>query len=243
MREEEKQQARLLARVRGHLRRRGISHGVISGIMFVTALAGFLASVGMLKVGIGQMWLRYPLAVLLAWVVFLALVRGWTEVERSTMSADEELVGLESRGDDQAVESESVWKGRAPESRPDRWRGAANVLEFISHFLDFEGCLVLGAVVAVIALATGAAVAIGSMVMQAEALLAEVLLDALLVSALYHRLRKKELDWWTGGILRETIGPVFMIMGCLMIAGIAAHSYAPEAHSVGGVWHHWRKAP
>jgi hypothetical protein len=89
-------------------------------------------------------------------------------------------------------------------------------------------------------MATGAAVAIGSMILQAEALLAEVLLDAVLITALYQRLRKKELDWWTSDVLQQTIKPVLMIMGCMIIVGIFAHYYAPEARSVGGIWRHWR---
>lgn len=241
--EEERLRGRLLGRVRGHLRRRGISRGIISGILFVTALAGFLASVLLLKAGLGQMWLRYPLAVLLAWGVFLGLVRLWAEVERSTMRMDEELARPDSPGEEEAPARESVWRGKVPETDPDEWWFWRGVLDFLSNFLEFEGCLIVGAIVAVMAMAAGAAIAIGGMILQAEALLAEVLLDAVLITALYQRLRKKELDWWTSGVLRQTIKPVLMIMGCLVIAGVFAHHYAPEARSVGGVWRHWRMIP
>lgn len=238
--DEEKLHRRLLVRVQGHLRRRGLSRGIVSGIMFVTALAGFLASVLLLKAGLAQMWLRYPLAVLIAWGVFLGLVRIWVELERSTMRMDEELVRGDSLEDNQDATRESVWRGKTPESHLDRWQGWGNLLDFLSHFLEFEGCLAVAAILAAVAMATGAALAIGSMILQAEALLAEVLLDAVLITALYQRLRKKEFDWWTSGVLRHTIKPVLMIMGCLIIAGIFAHYYAPEAHSVGAVWRHWR---
>jgi hypothetical protein len=210
--------------------------------MFITALAGFLVSVLLLKVGVGQMWLRYPLAVLIAWGVFLGLVRIWAEVERSTMRMDEDLGRVGLPGDEPVAARESVWRGQPPESDPEQWKWVGRVVEFLSNFLEFEGCLAAAAIVAVIAMATGAAVAIGGMILQAEALLAEVLLDAVLITALYQRLRKKELDWWTSGVLQETLKPVLMIMGCLIIAGIFAHSYAPEARSIGGVWHHWRSA-
>jgi len=204
--------------------------------MFVTALVGFLASVGMLKLGLEQMWLRYPLAVLFAWVVFLVLVRLWAEVTRAAMRMDEELARPDSQADD---ERESVWRGAPPEADMDQWRWWRDVLDFLSRFLDFEGCLVIGAVIAFVATATGAAIALGSMILQAEALLAEVLLDAVLVTALYQRLRKKELEWWTSGVLRHTIKPVLLIMSCLILAGIFAHIYAPEALSIGGVWRHF----
>lgn len=208
--------------------------------MFVTALAGFLASVLLLKLGLEPMWWRYPLAVLVAWGVFLGLVRVWVELERSTMRMDEELGRPNPPGDEAGTERESVWRGPAPESDPDEWWFWRRVLDFLSNFLELEGCLIVAAIVAAIAMATGAAIAIGGMILQAEALLAEVLLDAVLITALYQRLRKKELDWWTSGVLRHTIKPVLMIMGCLIIAGIFAHYYAPEARSIGGVWRHWR---
>jgi hypothetical protein len=238
--DEEKLRGRLLGRVRGHLRRRGISRGIVSGIMFVTALAGFLASVLLLKAGVEQMWLRYPLAVLIAWGAFLGLVRFWAELERATMRMDEDLGRTDVQGDEAAPARESVWRGPPPEGDPDQWKWLGRVADILSHFLEFEGCLVAAAIVAVIAMATGAAVAIGGMILQAEALLAEVLLDAVLITALYQRLRKKEIDWWTSSVLQETIKPVLMIMGCLIIAGILAHYYAPEARSVGGIWQHWR---
>jgi len=208
--------------------------------MFVTALAGFLASVLLLKAGVEQMWLRYPLAVLIAWGAFLGLVRVWAEVERSTMRMDEELGRMDVQGDDPVAERESVWRGPPPESDSEQWKWLGRVVDILSHFLEFEGCLVAAAIVAVIAMAAGAAVAIGGMILQAEALLAEVLLDAVLITALYQRLRKKEIDWWTSGVLQETIKPVLLIVGCLIIAGILAHYYAPEARSVGGIWQHWR---
>ena len=207
--------------------------------MFVTALAGFLASVLLLKAGVGQIWLRYPLAVLIAWGVFLGLVRVWAELERSTMRIDEDLGRTDLQGDEPVAVRESTWRGKPPESGLDRWEGWGRVLDISGYLLEFEGCLAVAAIVAAIAMATGAAIAIGGMILQAEALLAEVLLDAVLITALYQRLRKKELDWWTSGVLRQTIKPVLMIMGSLMIIGVLLHFYAPEARSIGGAWRHW----
>ncbi len=92
------------------------------------------------------------------------------------------------------------------------------------------------AAVIIIGLAVGAVLAIGGLIMQAETLLAEVLLDTVLVSAFYRRLRRKEPDWWLHGMVRQTIKPVLATMGCLMVTGLLLHHYAPEAHSVGEAW-------
>lgn len=203
--------------------------------MFVTALAGFLASVGLLKLGLDQMWLRYPLAVLIAWGVFLLLVRRWAEQERSSMRVDEELGSPEARSDDAPADRKSVWDGPAPEAR--LWR-----YDWLNWIELEEGCLVIIAVAVVVTLLVGTALAIGGLIMEAEAVLAEVLLDAILVSALYRGLRKKEVDWWSDGPVRQTVKPVLKTMASLMIIGILLHYYAPEARSIGGAWRHWRVA-
>lgn len=135
--------------------------------MFVTALAGFLASVLLLKAGLEQMWLRYPLAVLFAWGVFLGLVRLWAELERSTMRMDEEVAQVDPL-DDEVSTRKSVWRGRTPEGDPTEWRGWSNLLDFLSQCLEFEGCLIVAAIVAAVAMATGAAIAIGGMILQAK---------------------------------------------------------------------------
>jgi len=206
--------------------------------MLATAMAGFLASAGMLKLGLWRMWLRYPLAVLVAWGVFLLLVRCWAENERASLRVDEELARIESEEHDASAERKSIWPGSPPETsvgRSSRWWDFFDWPDG-----DAEGCLVGLAVIIVLALAIGAVMAIGGLIMEAETVLAEVLLDTVLVSAFYRRLRRKEPDWWLHGMLRQTVKPVLATMGCLMVAAWLLHYYAPEAHSISAVWQHWR---
>ena len=143
--------------------------------MLATAVAGFLASVGLLKAGLLQMWLRYPLSVLVAWGVFLYLVRQWAQREHASVHVDEELGRPGLEGDDASAERKSVWPGRAPEStvrRGDR-SGCLDLLDLGGMIEpDAEGCLVFLAIVIVVGLAIGAVVAIGGLIMEAETLLA-----------------------------------------------------------------------
>ncbi|MDR3403597.1 MAG: hypothetical protein P4L99_13950 [Chthoniobacter sp.] len=235
--DEEQLRARMLGRMRGYLVRQRSPRMILSGIMLATAMAGFLASVGMLKLGLAQMWLRYPLAVLVAWGVFLLLVRQWAERERASIRVDEELARLESESE--SVERKSIWPDRAPETslgRRSRWW----------EFLDFpdvgdaEGCLVFLVAIIIIALAIGAVMAIAGLIIEAETVLAEVLLDTVLVTAFYRRLRRKEPDWWLHGMVRQTVRPVLLTMGLLAAVGLGLHYYAPEAHSIGAAWRAWR---
>src|SRR5215218_4647068 len=59
------------------LLRRGRPRVEMSLILAATGAAGFLASFAMLRLGLSLMWLRYGLAVLLAYAVFLLLLRVW----------------------------------------------------------------------------------------------------------------------------------------------------------------------
>ncbi len=49
----------------------------ISIILALTAMSAFLASVLMLRMGVTSMTLRYPIAVIFAYLCFLALLRLW----------------------------------------------------------------------------------------------------------------------------------------------------------------------
>ena len=66
----------------------------MSVIVIATGGFGALASWAMLLGGLDQMWLRYPLALLVAWGGFLILVRLWADVERCYFHADEDIAAL-----------------------------------------------------------------------------------------------------------------------------------------------------
>jgi hypothetical protein len=170
--------------------------------------------------------------------VFLVLVGAWAKREREEVRMDEELAGLGPKDD--VFDSSAGRSVLVDGERRGRW---LDWLDWLNPFEALEaeaGCLVgLVVLVAVIALA-GAVVAIAGLIMQAEVLLAEVLLDVLLVSALNRRLHKLEPQWWLAGTVRQTVGPVLAAMAFLMAAGYLMQWYAPEAQSVGAVWRHWR---
>jgi hypothetical protein len=54
----------------------------MTGIVLLTGGAGFLASMGLLAIGVQRMAIRYPLAVILAYAAFLLLLRGWLALQR-----------------------------------------------------------------------------------------------------------------------------------------------------------------
>lgn len=54
----------------------------VSLILFLTGVAGLLTSFGLLHLGVSRMWLRYPIAIIVAYAVFLALLSVWLWLQR-----------------------------------------------------------------------------------------------------------------------------------------------------------------
>src|ERR1041384_7449317 len=73
---------RRVERVRRLLMRRGLPRVLMSLILAATGAAGFLVSFALLHMGVTRMWLRYPVAVLAAYGVFLFLLRVWLHLQR-----------------------------------------------------------------------------------------------------------------------------------------------------------------
>ena len=81
----------------------------------------------------------------------------------------------------------------------------------------------------------GGVIACLYVVYMAPALLAEVLVDSALVSALYARLKKGNHPHWVHGAIRRTWIPALMAAIFFGVAGFALGRVAPEANSIGDV--------
>jgi hypothetical protein len=202
----------------------------MSLILLATGGVGAGASWAMLNLGVDRMWMRYPLAVVIAWGVFLALLRAWMEVERKYFSAEQDVAAL--------------LKGHDPKETRERleerdW-SVFDWLDVPTDFGDGEGCAV-----AIFFFIVGAAIlitgwAIISVLMAAPILFAEVFLDAVLVAALYKRMKGLERQSWLSGAVNQTIGPVATTALVLGLTGFFFGIVAPEAKSIGGVLKHVR---
>ena len=225
------------------LRRRFMHAGTkrmeIQLILLATGVVGFIASFTMLHFGLEQMWMRYPLAALSGWLAFLGMVGLWAEAERKRFVADADIDELLADA------------GKCPSTEPERERpspggGWLDWLDWLNPFdlIDDEmGCLVGLLLLVVIVAVAGLIVAIIGLIGGAELLLAEVVLDAVLVSALYRRLQHLEARWWLASAMRQTIGPVLVAVGFLAAAGFLGQQLAPDAHSIRGVWRDLRPPP
>jgi hypothetical protein len=96
-----------------------------------------------------------------------------------------------------------------------------------------------GAILIVIVLLAVAAAVLGTMfyvVYAAPSLLAEALVDGLLLTGLYRRVRRIESGNWLRGVLRKTWIPVVVVALLFCGAGYVMQSVVPEAESIGDVW-------
>jgi hypothetical protein len=113
---------------------------------------------------------------------------------------------------------------------------AGDALESVGGSLDLDdGAFVVFVIIAILA-ALGGVLCLAYVIYIAPLLLAEVALDAALVSAVYRRLNKEDVGHWTGAVFRRTWIAAVILVLFMSIAGYAAQRLAPEARSIGGVF-------
>ena len=228
----EKARGRLIEALRRRFARAGTKRVEIQLILVVTGAVGFLASFGMLRIGVEEMWLRYPLAALAGWIAFLGMVRLWAEAERNRFASDADIEDLAASAGNAALKPERNRDSGRGDGVWD-WLDWFNPFEYVDDLGGFALALLLCVVLVALA---GLIVAIIGLIGGAELLLAEVVLDAVLVSALYRRLQHLETRWWLASALRQTVVPVLVAVVFLATAGLLLQQLAPDAHSIRGVW-------
>ena len=204
------------------------------------------------------MGLRYGLAVLSGYLAFLALIQVWIALHRWDWVTDVVDGATDHAGGDGDAWSASLAGGKsggggggarwghesarafaAPSrARPTASRGGANWFDGISLDADDAWWLLVAGV-----LVCAAGFAVVYVIYIAPALLAEVMLDAALVTTVYRRLRPQDTQHWSVGVVRRTWLPAVVLIGCLSGAGLALQRVAPQARSIGGVVAHLAADP
>lgn len=218
----------------------------VSLILSLTALAGFLASFSLLHVGVTWMWVRYPIAILIAYCIFLGLLALWLRLQRGSLHIDSSALDFVPSGPTGHEESHHFgggdsggggaggsWGESVHTSVPVSNEG--NSSEVLGLGLDLEeGCLIA---IAILALA-GGLIASFYVIYIAPALLAEILVDGALVAGLYKRMKHIEQRHWLRGAVRRTLVPALLVALFFTIAGYALQKAIPEAHTMGDIWNH-----
>ncbi len=219
---------------------------LVTLILSLTTLAGFLTSVVLLHSGVTWMWLRYPLAISLAYGVFLFLLWLWLRLRRDIPDIDFPDINL---GDLDFSSHQSTGSGLGSHFGGGRnfsgggaggsWGQNASVSSGGSSSPGFfpdldleEGWLIVLAVVALI----GALLASLYVVYIAPALLAEILVDGALVAGLYKRVKRNQERHWLRAAVRQTVVPAVLVIVFFTVAGLALQKAVPGAHTIGQAW-------
>jgi hypothetical protein len=203
--------ATLVRRVALSLARRSPVRLQMALIVAVTGAVGLALSAVLLHVGVRSMAVRYPLALALAYLVFIGLLALW----------------LRTRARDY------LDLANLPDPSPATAPPACRESEIFSIDID-EFALPLAAVVFILALA----LATLYLVWIAPALFAELLVDSALSYALYRRMRFDERRHWLATAFERTALPFAATAVLVALAGAALSSDVPGAHSIGEVIRH-----
>jgi hypothetical protein len=208
------------------------------------------------------MWMRYPVAILVAYCVFLFLLRLWLYLSRPRDWDLDDIVettfdvvdSTEVTGSTEVVEPPigggGDFAGGGAGGSWDQSYSTVTSTHSVSTFkpggnsgssgfsfdLDLDdGWWILIAIVAVL----GAAIATLYVVYIAPVLLAEIMLDGLLMAALYKRVKTIEHRHWLRAALRRTVVPAIVVAIFFTIAGYAMQRAVPEARSIGEFLRHF----
>lgn len=228
-----------ILRAKLRLEQRGFPRIQMSLIVAITGASGLLFSFLMLHAGVTSMALRYPLALLAAYGVFLLLLWLWLRTSAKDYGDLIDLIPgppdlMPSRSGDVA---HAVAEGAAQSgTRAAHGSSDAPPLPDAGISLDVPGEFAIPIFVAVFAF--GLALASLYVIYAAPMLFAEVLVDGALSYALYRRMREPGSPHWLASAARRTALP-FLLTGIFLAAtGHAMAAYAPEAHSIGQVLEH-----
>jgi hypothetical protein len=189
-------------------------------IAALTAACGLLASYGLLHAGLGSMALRYPLAVGIAYLVFLGLLWCWLHWRFDGDDADITDLAPDGSGGDGYHAS-----GPHDAGGDSDWS--------VGDFGDGEGAVVGLVIAAAIALFV-ALFAAFSIVSAAPVLLAELLVDVALAGGLYRHVRRIDRDrHWLKTALARTFWRFAAVAAVFAAAGWFAGHLVPGADSIG----------
>jgi len=219
-------------RIAQYLRRKSQPRLLLFIILLLTGIIGAASSFIMLHAGITRMFIRYPLAAFFAYAVFLLLLRLWRDhqARQPDIAVHLETTTSEASGDNapNIRREEDTWSDSKRS-----FLNSLDALDIVNIFDDAPGFVIC----VLIALFVGALFLIGLVLSTAPTLLAEILLDGLLVAGIWRRFKRTgEDDNPLGAAFRITRIPALIVIAALTIVGYMLEFVSPTAQSIGDVF-------
>lgn len=201
-------------------------------LLAVTGGVGFLTSYMLLQAGMDSMAARYPIAVGVAYLVFFLLLRIWISLQHDPLEHVGDILDAGDAVEGVASLADGIGSGGGGPvgltPHPD-----ADLPSFDFGLGDGDSLVFLVVVAAVGAVALGA---VFYVLYLAPLLLAEVLVDGVLLVGLYKRLKRPQPQYWVFGAIKRTWVPAAVVAVTFFVAGMVFQDLAPGARSIGGVW-------
>lgn len=214
------------------MRERIFLRGHMTLIVLCTGASGILANKALFALGLEPLWTRYPFAVLIAYGVFLGMVRIWL----SAMTAEAKAVigrktetALEVAGE--GADLIPMGTGRSANYAASEYDGGGQSSGGSSWTpdVDDEGVVVL---IVFVVLLIGVVAAGGYLVYEAPVILAETLFEFCLATTLVKELKQVRRGDWLGHLLQLTWKPTVAILALAIVFSSVAYKYKPEARRV-----------
>jgi hypothetical protein len=234
-----KPRRKLLAEMRTRFIAKRYPRVVVLLILGLSGLVAFSFSAWALSLGLDEMGLRYLGATVVGYLTFLLLIRAWIALHRVRQDGSVDLTSLPDLaglpdGTSPAAGLDAGFGGghSGGGGASTHWGSPVEAPGGINMDVDADEAWPV--VLAAVFLLSGL-LAMGYVVYTAPVLLAEVALDAALVTGIYRKLRKEDARHWLHSALRHTWLPATIAAVCLWITGTALQWAMPDARSIGDV--------
>ena len=226
---------RAIDRMRRRLLRRRAPRLEMALLVGAAASIGLLSSIGLLRLGLHAMWLRYIIAASAGYLSFLGLLWIWLPTKQDTSGGGPDPSDAADIVDlgDSVIDVVRLGAKHAASNLPAEapvTGGDVGILD-VDFGLD-ELVVVLAAVAAIVA----GLVAAAYVVVIAPSFFAEILVDGALSYGLYRRVRGLRRQHWIKSAVSRTYVPFAAVVLFLALAGAAMQWYTPSADSIGDVW-------
>jgi hypothetical protein len=220
----------------------------MTAIMILTWAAWFLSSAGLLWLGVESMALRYPLAVGIAYLVFLGMLWAWLRVMLSGRARAEAIADASSAPPGSAMAAAALAASRRfstitparPGGNESRQREEAGKSDpGLLELCDLGGECDAGGFVLILALIALLSVLIvgGLTVAASPVLFAELLVDGLAMMAVSRSVRRSAVSHWSSGVLRRTWLPTTITAVVFFLVGLGLQTAAPGSATLHQAWH------
>lgn len=203
-------------------------------IVALSGFAGFLVSFALLSAGWDSMAWRYGIAGAGAYATFLCLLAVYVAWQRSGRELDPDPTDVFDLADLSLTTAEEA----VPNFSGGRSGGGGAANGWDSSVAEpggswFDADVDFGFALIALAAIAACALAVSWVLWAAPALLAEVLVDAVIVGTVSKQLGSIERRDWTATVLRRTWFPAAVMVLTLVVGGWALQQAVPDAKSIG----------